>query len=177
MTHENNIIDLWIEPISPRRRHYIIRLACTQRKQNYTLRHACIEFLTYSDDHPSRMSGLCPSREQSQRGYKRTLAIYFTFHVLCFIFYRQPCVATQPIMFYSCLFIFFFYSPFVLRNYLTDLRKIFRNCVFWCSLNNTIVLKSFWRHLAEKNAKNSINVLKILWVDSDFWLEFQNGQR
>ena len=30
-----------------------------------TLRHACIDFFTYSDDHPSRLSGLCPSRERS----------------------------------------------------------------------------------------------------------------
>ena len=41
------------------------------------------------------------------------------------------------------LFIFFFYSPFVLRNYSTDYHKIFRDCVFWCSLNNPIVLKFF----------------------------------
>ena len=27
-------------------------------------------------------------------------------------------------------FLFFFYSPFVLRNYPTDSHKIFRNCVF-----------------------------------------------
>ena len=48
--------------------------------------------------------------------------------------YRQPCVATQPIMFYVGLFLFifflYFYSPFVLRNYSTDSHKIFRNCVF-----------------------------------------------
>ena len=30
--------------------------------------------------------------------------------------------------------------------------------VFWCSLNNPVVLKFFWRHLAEKNAKNSKNL-------------------
>ena len=42
------------------------------------------------------------------------------------------------------LFIFLiFYSPFVLRNYSTDSRQIFRNCVFWCSLNNPVVLKFF----------------------------------
>ena len=52
-------------------------------------------------------------------------------------------------------FIFVFYSPFVLRNYATDSHQIFRNCVFWCSLNNLVVLKFFWRHFAEKNAKNS----------------------
>ena len=77
-----------------------------------------------------------------------------------------------PIMFCYCLFffyIFFFYSPFVLRNYSTDSHQIFRNCVFWCSLNNPIVLKFFWRHLAEKIAKNSKNLVKISWVDSDFW--------
>ena len=86
-------------------------------------------------------------------------------------YYRHPCVATEPIMFCFCLFIFIFifYSPFVLRNYPTDFHQIFRNCVFWCSLNNSIVLKFFWRHLAEKNAKNSKNLLKISRVDSDFW--------
>ena len=30
-----------------------------------TLRHARIDFFTYSDDHGSRQSGLCPSRERS----------------------------------------------------------------------------------------------------------------
>ena len=69
----------------------------------------------------------------------------------------------------SSFFYFFFYSPFVLRNYSTDSHQIFRNCVFWCSLNNPVVLKFFWRHLAEKNAKNSENLVKISRVDSDFW--------
>ena len=63
----------------------------------------------------------------------------------------------------------FFNSPFVLRNYSTDSHKIFRNCVFQCRLNNPVVLKFFGRHLAEKNAKNSENLVKISWVDSDFW--------
>mgnify|MGYP003429850104 CR=1 FL=1 len=71
---------------------------------------------------------------------------------------------------YDLVYLFlFFYSPFVLRNYSTDSHKIFRNCVFWCSLNNPVVLKFFWRHLAEKNAKNSENLVKISRVDSDFW--------
>ena len=93
------------------------------------------------------------------------------FYVGLFIYYRQPCVATQPIMFYLCLFffIYFFYSTLVLRNYRTDSHQIFRNCVFWCSLNNPVVLKFIWRHLAEKNAKNSENLVKISQVDSDFW--------
>ena len=60
----------------------------------------------------------------------------------------------------------FFYSTLVLR---TDFHQIFRNCVFWCSLNNTVVLKFFGRHLAEKNAKNSENLVKISRVDSDCW--------
>ena len=66
-------------------------------------------------------------------------------------------------------FFFFFYSTFVLRNYSTDSHQIFRDCVFWCSLDNPVVLKFFQRHLAEKNAKNSKNLLKISRVDSDFW--------
>ena len=74
-------------------------------------------------------------------------------------------------MFYFCLFfiffIFFYYSPFVLRNYPTDSHQIFRNCVFWCSLNNPVVLTFFGRHLAEKNTKNSENLVKISRVDSD----------
>ena len=57
-------------------------------------------------------------------------------------------------LFYLFLF-FIFYSTFVLRNYPTDSHKIFRNCVFWCSLNNPVLLKFFWRHLAEKNAKTA----------------------
>ena len=63
---------------------------------------------------------------------------------------------------------YFFYSTLVLRNYPTDSHQIFRNCVFWCSLNNPVVLKFFGRHLAEKNAKNSKNLVKISRVDSDF---------
>ena len=66
------------------------------------------------------------------------------------------------------IFFFIFYSPFVLRNYPTDSHQIFRNCVFWCSLNNPVVLKFFGRHLAEKNAKNGENLVKISRVDSDF---------
>ena len=62
-------------------------------------------------------------------------------------------------MFCYCLFIFFiffiFYLPFVLRNYSTDFHQIFRNCVFWCNLNNPIVLKFFWRHLARKTPKTA----------------------
>ena len=74
--------------------------------------------------------------------------------------YRHPCIATEPIMFYFCSFIFIyflklFYSPFVLRNYSTDSHQISRNCVFWCSLNNPVVLKFFWRHFADKNAKTA----------------------
>ena len=105
---------------------------------------------------------------------------------LC-VYYRHPCVATEPTMFNFCLF---FYSPFVLRNYPTDSHQIFRNCVlssillnitnvllliysfrvivFWCSLNNPVFLKFFWRHLAEKNVKNSEYLVKLLRVDSDF---------
>ena len=87
-----------------------------------------------------------------------------------YYFYLQPCVAMQPIMFYLCLFFLFifFYSTLVLKNYRTDSHQIFRNCVFWCSLNNPVVLKFFGRHLAEKNAKNSENLVKISRVDSDF---------
>ena len=91
----------------------------------------------------------------------------------CNTCYRHPCVATEPIMFYSWFiyfFIFIFYSTLVLRNYSTDLHQIFRKCVFWCSLNNPVVLKLFWRHLAEKNAKNDKNLLKISQVASHFWL-------
>ena len=46
----------------------------------------------------------------------------------------------------------------MLRNYLTNFRKIFKNCVFWCSLNNPVVLKLFWRHLAEINAKKTAKI-------------------
>ena len=69
---------------------------------------------------------------------------------------------------YDLVFFIFFYSPFVLRNYSTDSHKIFRNCVFLCRLNNPVVLKFFGRHLAEKNAKNRENLVKISRVDSDF---------
>ena len=69
------------------------------------------------------------------------------------------------------LIYFIFYSPFVLRNYSTGFRKISRKCVFWCSLNNPVVLKLFWCHHAEINAKK--NLLKISRVDSDFDYNFK----
>ena len=72
-------------------------------------------------------------------------------------------------LFIFFFFFFFLYSPFVDRNYSTDSHQISRNCVFWCSLNNPIVSKYFWRHLAEKNAKNSKNLVNISRVDSDCW--------
>ena len=61
------------------------------------------------------------------------------------------------LLFSFCLF---FYSPFMLKNYSADFRKIFRVCViFWCSLNqgcnvktglnNPVVFKLFRRHLVE----------------------------
>ena len=73
-------------------------------------------------------------------------------------------------MFCYCLFLFFYFSPFVLRNYSTDFHQIFRNCVFWCSLNNPVVLNLFWLYLADINAKNSQNLLTISRVDSEFLL-------
>ena len=90
--------------------------------------------------------------------------------IYLFNFYRQPCVAMRRLCFATVylFFSFFFYSTLVLRNYSTDSHKILRNCVFWCSLNNPLVLKFFGRHLAEKNAKNSENLVKISRVDSDF---------
>ena len=115
-------------------------------------------------------------RTENAVGNVRAIAPYddlkhVTTLLRCLCFYRQPCVATQPIMFYLCLFIYFYfcYSTLVLRNYRTESHQIFRNCVFWCSSNNPVVLKFFRRHLAEKNAKNSENLVKISRVDSDFW--------
>ena len=92
-------------------------------------------------------------------------------YYLFIINYRHPCVATVTdyVLLLFIFILFFFYSPFVFRNYSTDSHQIFRNCVFWCSLNNPVVLKFFWRHLAEKNVKNSENFVKISRVDSDFW--------
>ena len=68
-------------------------------------------------------------------------------------------------MFYYGLFLFLFF--FIHRLFSETTRpiphQIFRNCVFWCSLNNPIVLKFFWRYLAEKN---SLKTAKI-------WSKFQ----
>ena len=53
-----------------RRRHVSAGLHATD-----ALRHVCIDYFTYSDDHRSRQSGLCPSRERlrsSKQGYKWT---------------------------------------------------------------------------------------------------------
>ena len=71
------------------------------------------------------------------------------------IFYRHPCVATVfDYCFYCFPSVYFF-----IHNHSTDFRKIFRNCVFWCNLNqgcNTktglnkpVVLKLFRRYLVE----------------------------
>ena len=64
-------IDLRIDPISPRRRRVSAGLHATD-----TLWHAYIDFLTYSDDHPSRQSGLCPSRERSRTSTKDIDGLY-----------------------------------------------------------------------------------------------------
>ena len=52
------------------------RLTCTKTD---TLWHACIDFLTYSDDHPSQQSGLCPSGERSQRAREDISGLYRSF--------------------------------------------------------------------------------------------------
>ena len=70
-----------------------------------------------------------------------------------FCYHRHPCVATVAV--YVLLLFIFLFFPFVLRNYSTDSHPIFRDCVFWCSLNNPVVLKFFWLHLEQKNAKNA----------------------
>ena len=44
-----------------------------------TLWHAYIDFLTYSDDHPSRQSRLCPSRERSRTSTKDINGLYRSF--------------------------------------------------------------------------------------------------
>ena len=67
-------IDLRIDPISPRRRRVSAGLHATD-----TLHHAYIDFLTYSDNHPSRQSGLCPSRERSRTSTKDINGLYRLF--------------------------------------------------------------------------------------------------
>ena len=67
-------IDLRIDPISPRRWRVSAGLHATD-----TLWHAYIDFLTYSDDHPSRQSGLCPSRERSRTSTKDINGLYRSF--------------------------------------------------------------------------------------------------
>ena len=67
-------IDLWTGPISPHGRRCPAGLHTTD-----TLWHACIDFLTYSDYHPSRQSGLCPSGERSQSIKRGNMRIYRSF--------------------------------------------------------------------------------------------------
>ena len=55
-----------------------------------------------------------------------------------------------------------------MRSSSCDSHQIFRDFVLWCSLNNPVVLKFFWSHLAEKNAKHSQNLLKISRLDNNF---------
>ena len=63
-----------IDLISPRRRRVSAGLHATD-----TLWHAYIDFLTYSDDHPSRQSGLCPSWERSRTSTKDINGLYRSF--------------------------------------------------------------------------------------------------
>ena len=89
------------------------------------------------------------------------------FHTASAVYISAPVRSNAVADYVLPLFIFFifFYSPFVLRNYSTDSHKISRDCVIWCSLSNPLLLKFFWRHLAEKIAKNSESFVKISWVD------------
>ena len=66
------------------------------------------------------------------------LVLYFV--IIQLFNYRHLCVATEPIMFNFRLFLFlyFFYSPFVSKNFLTDSHQISTDCVFWFSLNNPV---------------------------------------
>ena len=92
-----------------------------------------------------------------------------------FFHYRHPCVAKVAdyvlLLFIYLFFIFFLFT--VRSQKLLDYHNIFKDYVFWCSSNSPIVLKFFWRHLAEINAKNSQNLVKISWVDSDFDNNFE----
>ena len=67
-------IDLWTDLISPRGRRCSAGLHTAD-----TLWHACIDFLTYSDDHPSWQSGLCPSAERSRSTTWENMRTYRSF--------------------------------------------------------------------------------------------------
>ena len=67
-------IHLGIPPISPRRRRGWAGLHAAD-----TLRHACIDFVTCSDDQGSRQFGLCPSRERSVSGRRGHMWGYRSF--------------------------------------------------------------------------------------------------
>ena len=73
-------------------------------------------------------------------------------------------------------FIFFFYSTLVLKNYRTDFHQIFRNCVFWCSLNNPVVFKILRtpsrgekRQKQRKFGQNFTGWLRFLTITSKQW--------
>ena len=83
--------------------------------------------------------------------------------------YRISGIWSSYVLLLFIYFYLFFYFPFILKNYSTDSHQIFRNCVFWCSLNNPVVLQFFWHHLAKKNVKNTEKFVEISRVDSDFW--------
>ena len=72
----------WIGRIRPTRIHPISsrhRSVSTGLHAIDTLWHACIDFATYSDDHPSRQSGLCPNRSQKKFQIGYTLAQVWIF--------------------------------------------------------------------------------------------------
>ena len=86
------------------------------------------------------------SRSSSRRGrffWKGEFQGWFLGHELWCLFVLSAPLRSNGVwlLFSFCLI---FYSPFRLRNYLTDFCNIFRKCIFWCSLNQGFNIKHVW---------------------------------
>ena len=78
------------------------------------------------------------------------------------------------LFFFKYIFCIFLYSPIVFRNYSPDSHQIFSDCVFWWNWNNPVVIKSIWRHFAEKNAKKEARIcLKFQGLTQIFYNNFE----
>ena len=133
-------------------------------KHDAWMRERITIVLTENSTHAFNVSDIYSggSRSSSRRGRflgGRISRVIFRTWIMMLILYRHPSEA--KVSDYCFPSVYFFYSPFMLRNYSTDFRKIFRNIIVYsgvvlnprCNiktgLNYPIVLKLFRRHLVE----------------------------
>ena len=87
-------------------------------------------------------------------------------HQCCFLSAPLRSNGADYVLLLYFIYFLFLIPPFVLRNYSTDSPQIFTNCVFWCSLNNPVVLKFFWCQKQQKFGQNFTGWLRFLTITS-----------